>query len=245
MIQELINAGILNVLNQKEYLMAIEDSLNSSSSKTFSYLNSQSYYLLNRSEEFKRIFSNFDYVIPDGYSIVLAAKKVDKIKIEKVVFTYSFFDYLADFFSKRKIKIFFLGSKSKTISKAVELIKCQFPELIISGFADGYFKENDEDKTIAKINSSGAEVLIVGMGIPKSEYFIQRNKSQLIVKCVFSVGGFFDFAANEKNIAPTWLYNSGFEWVHRVIQEPIRLWKRYLICNSYFIVKVLSNIFKH
>ena len=81
--------------------------------------------------------------------------------------------------------------------------------------------------------------------MPNSEFWIQQNKNYLNLKCIFSVGGFFDFASKEKNVAPTWLYNSGFEWIYRLVQEPGRLWKRYLKCNSYFLFKVITSLLKN
>lgn len=111
----------------------------------------------------------------------------------------------------------------------------------VAGFADGYFTSNNEVDIVNNINSSNAEILIVGMGMPKSEIWIQTIKDKLTVKCIFSVGAFFDFASNEKKMAPGWFFNSGFEWIYRLLQEPERLWRRYLKCNFYFLFKMITN----
>jgi len=241
MIKEFIDAKILNVLSQDEYLRCISETLHNSYLKTFTYLNSYSYYLFHNNPVFKKAFLEFDYIIPDGYSIVWAARKIDKMEIKKVVFTYSFFEILANFFSNEKIKIFFLGGKNSTIKKAIDEIELKFPDLLIAGFTDGYFNSDYEEEIVRNINSSNAEVLIVGIGMPKSEVWIQKIKTRLNVKCIFSVGGFFDFASMEKDMAPGIFFNSGFEWLYRFLQEPARLWKRYLKCNLYFLYKVLTN----
>jgi len=77
--------------------------------------------------------------------------------------------------------------------------------------------------------------------MPKSEIWIDQNYSKLNCNCIFSVGGFFEFIAGNKRQAPKWMYNSGIEWIFRLIQEPKRLFFRYLFSNSFFICKILKR----
>ena len=232
--------SFINITNENEYLNSIISSLNSEQINTFFYLNSYSFYLADKDKEFKKALNNADFVIADGYSVVLITKLLYKIKIEKVVFTYLFFDKISTLLEGKKI--FLLGGTQNVIDKAYEKLKNKY-KLSIVGNSNGYF--NDSEKIINCINSSRADILICGMGMPKSEIWIQNNISALRLKCVFSVGGFFNFLVNDKKQAPNIFYNSGFEWIYRLIQEPKRLFKRYLIANTYFIFQLVKAIFTH
>ena len=234
----------INIRNNTEYLDAIQKSLSGKNKVTFFYLNSYSFYLVNKNEEFRSAFNKADFIIADGFSIVWLIKKLYGIKIEKVVFTYSFFEDMHKIFLKGKTKIFILGSQDETIEKSFGILKNDF-NINITGYSYGFFDQrNDSAKIIKKINESNAEILIVGMGMPQSEIWIQENLERLNPKIIFSVGGFFDFLAQDKKMAPKWMYNSGLEWLHRLIQEPSRLFKRYLTANSYLILYLIKNELK-
>ncbi len=233
----------INILNESHYKQTINNVLLNNQKRTFCYLNTQVFYEIERNKEFQNAFNNFDFVIPDGTSVVWSKNHLLKTNIQKVVFTYSYFNFMRDFFIQNKIKLFFLGAKHETILKAVKLEKEKYPELLISGFQDGYFFDQEtSDEIIELINSSKAQVLIVGMGCPKAELWIHQNFSKINVNAIFSVGGFFDFLAKDKIQAPKWMYNSGFEWLFRLIQEPRRLWKRYLVSNIYWLYRLIKSI---
>ncbi|MGA7836553.1 MAG: WecB/TagA/CpsF family glycosyltransferase [Ignavibacteriaceae bacterium] len=228
----------VNVLNQEEYLEYIDKSLNTSGTTLFYYLNSYSFYLANNNNDFQKAMELADFVIADGYSIVKVLGKIHNININKVVFTYSFFSFLADFFIKNKLRIYFLGGKEAVIQKSIKKCHENYSDLKIAGYRNGYFNSQKEsDQIIQNINNSKPDILIVGMGMPRAEIWIDQYKHQINAKCIFSVGGFFDFLASEKKIAPKFLYNSGFEWVFRMIQEPNRLAIRYLKANISLIIK--------
>ena len=153
-----------------------------------------------------------------------------------------FFERLYKLFGDDRSKIYLLGGSTEIINKAVDEIKNNYSNLKIAGFYDGYFDlQLESDEIIAKINNSNADVLICGMGMPRTEIWIQENLEKLHVKCIFSVGGFFDFLAKEKKMAPKWFYNSGLEWIFRLIQEPRRLFERYIKSNSYFVTFLIKQ----
>ena len=237
----------INIFNENDYRDVIEFSLKNSQKKILFYLNSQVIYETNKNLDVENYISNADYLIADGYSIVWSYKKLLNKKIKKVVFTYSYFKFIRFLFIENNNNIFFLGASELNIKKAVNMEKHNFPNLKIVGYHHGYFKKDTEsDKIIKSINKSNADVLIVGMGCPRAEKWIIENKNRLNPTLIFSVGGFFDFLAKDKIIAPKWMYNSGLEWVFRLVQEPRRLWKRYLVANSYLIFRTIKSIlFKH
>lgn len=139
--------------------------------------------------------------------------------------------------------VFLCGSTLPVLALLASRLKEMFPDLIISGVDSPPFRpmtlaENDE--LCERINRSGAEVVFVGMGVPRQEIFADSN-SEKIRAVQLCVGAAFDFHAGNKKTAPAFMQRSGLEWLYRLGQEPGRLWKRYLVTNSIFIGLVLRN----
>jgi N-acetylglucosaminyldiphosphoundecaprenol N-acetyl-beta-D-mannosaminyltransferase len=240
MIYKLINTYI-NISNEEEYIKEIFNTLKNKQKKVFFYLNSYSFYLFNNNKNFNNAFQIADFIIADGYSVVRAIKLLNNTEINKVVFTYVYEKILAELFSKENVKIFCLGGSKDSIRKFITNMELKFPNLNIVGYNDGFFIQGDESNTILKkINDSKAEVLIVGMGMPRSEVWIKENLKNIDVNCIFSVGGFFEFLAGNKKQAPVIFYNSGLEWIYRLAQEPKRLFGRYFKANIYFLFRILK-----
>lgn len=240
MMKYIFEPCFLNITNENEYIKKISDTINSGSKGTFFYLNSHSYYLANKNSEFREAFNKADFIIADGYSIVWAIKKLTSNKIDKVVFTYSFFSRLHKLFEELNTRIFMLGGTEEIISKSSEIFKLNYSNINVVGAHHGFFdKEEETYKIIELINSSKANVLIVGMGMPITEIWIQENFNRINANLIFSVGGFFEFLTKNKKMAPGWIYNSGLEWLFRLLQEPKRLIGRYFIANPYLIYKVI------
>ena len=236
----------INIRNEEEYEKAILSTLDSNvGTKTFFYLNSHSFHTVETNPEFAAAFNSADFIIPDGYSIVLATKLLNGQKLKKVVFTYFFLERLAQRLAERKSKVYFLGTTSENLKRAISTIEKSFPEIQIAGFRNGFFNDSESGEIIEQINSSEADILIAGMGIPKSEIWLAEHKNELAVKCAISVGGFYEYVAGHLKLAPGWIYNSGTEWLYRLVQEPKRLWRRYLSANSYFIFRIAKAYFNH
>jgi len=234
----------INISNENDYAKAISSSLKLGQKKIFFYLNSHILYEAKKDKELINIIQNCDFLIADGYSIVWVSKKILKKEIQKVVFTYSYFKFIRNYLIKNNTPIFFLGATKKNIAKAFQNEKEIFTNLNITGYHHGYFdKKLETENIITSINNSNAQVLIVGMGCPISEKWIIQNKMKLKPDLIFSVGGFFDFLAKDKIVAPKWMYNSGLEWLFRLLQEPQRLWKRYLFANSNLLYFFFKKIF--
>lgn len=243
MVYKILNSKV-NISSEVEYLNIIYNTIKNNEKKVFFYLNTYSFYLYSNNLIFKQAFDIADYIIPDGYSIVWANKILNKKQIEKVVFTYSYVNKMGKLFEDNNVKIFYLGASEDTIQKFIEKTKIKYPRQIIAGYNNGFFDINSTEQIVEKINKSGANVLVVGMGMPKSEIWIAKIVDKLNVNCIFSVGGFFEFLAENKKQAPKFLYNSGFEWIYRLIQEPKRLFFRYFISNSYFVLRLIKEIIK-
>jgi N-acetylglucosaminyldiphosphoundecaprenol N-acetyl-beta-D-mannosaminyltransferase len=128
---------------------------------------------------------------------------------------------------------YFLGATPEVIERAVRNIQAAYPRLSIAGFHHGYFWER-EDAMVREIERSGAEMLFVGIGSPLKERFIDKWHTDLGVLFAMGVGGTFDVVAGKVKRAPVWMQKAGMEWLYRLMQEPRRMWRRYLTTNVTF-----------
>lgn len=142
-------------------------------------------------------------------------------------------------------KIFFLGAKEEVVSKVVKFYGKAHSNKVIAGYRNGYFGEKEEINIAKQISDSGANVLFVAITSPKKENFLFRNKELLKdVNFIMGVGGSFDVVAGVVKRAPLWMQKIGLEWLFRIIQEPSRMWKRYLVTNTLFVYYLLQEFFK-
>jgi len=190
--------------------------------------------------------NNSSLSIPDGISLVLAARAYG-YDLEKRVYGP---DLLLEFLRATQDKNyshFFYGTTKETLERLVESLKKQFPKLRISGTHPSFFREitAEEKIKVAKIiNDSSVDVLWVGVGCPRQALWMQDFRDRLKVPVMVGVGAAFDFLSGTKPQAPRWMRDNGFEWLFRLITEPKRLWKRYLVGNSIFLWLFLKEFIK-
>jgi exopolysaccharide biosynthesis WecB/TagA/CpsF family protein len=143
--------------------------------------------------------------------------------------------------SKLGLRVYLYGSTSSTLQKIESFIQDNYPGVTICGTHVDRFREatNEEDEEdILKINKANPHVVLVGRGCPRQEKWVSNHIGNIHAP-MMAVGAAFDFMAGNINHAPDWMKNAGLEWFHRLIQEPKKLWKRYLLTNSRFIYLVI------
>lgn len=177
----------------------------------------------------------------DGMGVVFGARFLGHDVPERVAGVDLFHELLA-MSAKRDFPVFLLGATEEVVSKTVSKVKAINPNLNIAGYNDGYFWD-DEEAVVTKIRESGAKLLFVAITSPKKENFINKWQDKLGVDFVMGVGGTFDVVAGKVKRAPQWMQKAGLEWLYRVIQEPGRMWKRYLVTNSKFAYLLIKNKF--
>jgi exopolysaccharide biosynthesis WecB/TagA/CpsF family protein len=199
----------------------------------------------NTEKLFGNAISNFDMVCPDGQPVRWGLNLLYHLKLADRVYGPDLMLQLCKAASEKGISIYLYGSTEQVLNKLVKSLQIKFPSLIIAGFESPPFSKlsNDEDIAVAKrINDSGAGILFIGLGCPKQELWASEHRDKL--HCVqMCVGAAFDFHAGTKKQAPSWMQKSGLEWLFRFEQEPLRLWKRYVITNSLFIIKFCWQYF--
>lgn len=182
-----------------------------------------------------------DIINVDGMGVVWGAKLLG-LDIPERVAGIDLYSELVSLSEKNGWPIFFLGATEEVVNDVVEFECRNHPNLNVAGYHHGYFWD-DEEKMVETIQQSGAKLLFVAITSPKKENFINKWKEQLGVDFVMGVGGTFDVVAGKVKRAPLWMQKAGLEWLYRVIQEPRRMWKRYLITNTKFAVLLVKEIF--
>ena len=183
-----------------------------------------------------------DIVNIDGQGVVLGARFCGHSIPERVTGV-DLFHHLLDMSAKEKFPIFLLGAKPEVVAKTKQVVEKQYEGIEVSGFHHGYFWDNEE-AVVDKIRESGAKLLFVAITSPKKENFINKWKDKLGVNFVMGVGGTFDVVSGKVKRAPVWMQKYGLEWLYRVIQEPRRMFMRYLITNIKFLFLVIKEKLK-
>lgn len=182
-----------------------------------------------------------DIINADGQSVVWASRLLGK-PIKERVAGIDLMINLVDAASSHGFKIYLLGATDEVLNKIVANYQRQYGWGFIVGYRNGYFGESEAREIAQEIASCGAQMLFVAITSPKKEHFLAENKEILhSVPFIMGVGGSFDVISGKIKRAPRWLQKAGCEWLFRLIQEPGRMWKRYIIGNSQFIALVIKQ----
>lgn len=186
-----------------------------------------------------------DIINADGLPLVWVSK-LTRTPLPERVTGIDLMQRLVAMAYKNNYKIYFLGAKEEVVSEVVKICSERYSERIIAGYRNGYFTEGEEEQIAKTIACSGANILFVAITSPKKEIFLHKYKETLNrVNFIMGVGGSFDVVAGKVKRAPLWMQNTGLEWFFRVLQEPRRMWKRYLMTNTLFIYYTLKELKKN
>lgn len=184
---------------------------------------------------YRSVLENNDVIFPDGIGIKIACRYLGLHMRDNLNGT-DLFPALCERLEHSHHGIYLLGARPGVCEAMVENIHKKWPKLKISGFRHGYIEsEDEENQVLADINRSGASILFVAMGVPAQELWIDKAINRLDVKVVLGVGGLFDFVSGRIPRAPQWVREIGMEWCYRLLKEPRRLWRRYVIGNFVFL----------
>jgi N-acetylglucosaminyldiphosphoundecaprenol N-acetyl-beta-D-mannosaminyltransferase len=194
----------------------------------------------------KQLFNDVisaDLINADGQAIVWASRILNCPLPERVA-GIDLMQNLVELAHKKSYKIFFFGAKEEIVKGVVDKYSKQYSDKIIAGYRNGYFSEEEEPEIAKQISESGANILFVAISSPKKEHFINTYSILKKVNFTMGVGGSFDVVAGKVRRAPMWMQKIGLEWFYRMIQEPGRMWKRYLVGNTNFIILILKTKLK-
>lgn len=144
-----------------------------------------------------------------------------------------------------KHNCFILGAKEEIVKISAHKLEQFYSDVEKVRFHHGYFGEDKDREIISMINSVNTEILIIGMGSPRQELWVDKNRRFLKVKIIVCIGGIIDILAGKSQRAPIWMQRIGLEWFWRLTQEPKRLWKRYLITDMKYFYLLLREWIKN
>ena len=201
--------------------------------------NAEHIALLTSNREFQKAYHEADFVLADGMPLVWFSRLIGERLPERVTGS-DLLPELCRMAERKSLKVFFLGGTEDVTPKAIENLLKRFPSMNVVGFATPWIDFAHDEKIhsdlLETINQSGADIVFIGFGAPKQEVWIARNQKKLKTGIVLAVGGTFDFLAGKTIRAPLWMQKTGLEWFWRLIHEPKRLWRRYLIGNVIFLL---------
>ncbi len=195
------------------------------------------------SASFKRVVNEADLVTPDGMPLVWMMRWLG-VDDQQRVRGPSLLPLLCEAAALHNLKVGFYGSTDLVLQQLVERLHRDFPKLEVAFSYSPPFRAlsaTEDDDIINNINSSGANILFVGLGCPKQEIWMAQHSGQIMMP-MLGVGAAFDICSGIKSESPLWLQKLGLEWIYRFILEPRRLWKRYLKHNPHFVWLALVQL---
>ena len=196
-----------------------------------------------RSPYFKKVIDSAGLFVPDGFSLVAVAR-LRGFKIRKRVSGPDLMWEACKHANEMGHSVFFYGDSPDTLQALSLRLKECFPNLKIAGAHSPPFRpltEEEDAEEIAMINASGADILWVGLGLPKQEQWMYEHRDRLQVPVAVGVGAAFKFLSGQLKRAPSWIGDNGFEWLWRLAFEPKRVWRRVFIDGPHFVLCVAKE----
>lgn len=209
-------------------------------------INAHSYNTALKDHLFSEALTKGDVLIPDGASIVIACKWLKaKSQPKERIAGWDLFVFEMEKLNARRGKCFFMGSSDKVLAlikaKAAEI----YPNIIVETYSPPYkqeFTDEDNKAIIDAINAAKPDLLWIGMTAPKQEKWAYAHWNELDINChCGTIGAVFDFFAGTVERAPIWWQEHSLEWLYRLIKEPKRMWRRYIIGNTLFIINIIKE----
>ena len=228
----------IDALSWSQTLMKISSWSAARESRYVCLCNVHSVVTANTDPTYKSVVSLADLAMPDGMPVAWMLRRFGFSGQQRINGPDLMWRYCAQA-EKRGEKIFFYGGSESTLVLLEKKLRATFPKLQLAGFYSPPFRDAaqaEEDEVVARINQSGAGVVFVGLGCPKQEFWMAEHRGR-INAVMLGVGAAFDYHAGMIKRAPLWMQKTGLEWLHRLASEPQRLWKRYLVTNTLFILK--------
>lgn len=228
-------------ITAREVLGRIERFVAEKTPRTIVLLNPYLILEANKHPEYAEYVRNADLVTADGYGLLLSAKLLGDSFPERVTGT-DLMPMLGKLCQEKKYRMYFLGGEPGIAEKAKSTYEAEFPGILIVGARNGYFNETEEKEIVEDIKRKNTDILMVCLGAYKQEMFIKKHLRELNVPVSFGNGAALDFISKKVKRAPKWMQDNGLEWFFRLMNEPKRLAKRYLIGNFIFMWLVFRQL---
>ena len=233
-----IKLNELRLIESKRELEAIPEG-----KKLINTINAHSYNTALKDKLFAEALQRGDALIPDGASIVMACRWLKaKSQPKERIAGWDLFVMEMERLNRKGGKCFFMGSSEKVLGLIKERTKAVYPNITVETYSPPYkpeFSEEDNRAIIEAINRADPDLLWIGMTAPKQEKWTYTHWDELKIRChTGTIGAGFDFFAGTVERAPEWWQKHSLEWLYRLLKEPKRMWKRYIIGNTLFLWNV-------
>lgn len=225
-----------------ELLRTITGWVGSGDPRRVMYVNA---HVLNQSQErpeLRAALQEADLVYCDGYGVRIAAKALD-LPVPHRMTGADWIWSLAALCEQSSQSVYLLGSEPGVAGQAAKRLRRWYPRLEVAGHHHGFFELGSPhaERVVEDINEREPDILLVGMGTPKQELWVQQYAARLDVDVFWTVGALFDYVSGRVPRAPGWLADNGLEWIFRLGVEPQRMWRRYLLGNPVFLSRVMAQ----
>ena len=210
-------------------------------------INAHSFNTAKKEQLFADALTNGDVLIPDGVSIVKACKWIKaKCQPKERIAGWDLFAFEMNKLEKKGGTVMFMGSSQKVLDLIVKRAAEVYPHLKVVTYSPPYkpeFSDEDNKAIVDAINAANPDLLWIGMTAPKQEKWTYSHWNELNIHChVGTIGAVFDFFAGTVERAPMWWQRHGLEWLYRLLKEPKRMWRRYIIGNALFLWNILKEV---
>lgn len=232
----------IKIVESKEELKALPEG-----KLLINTINAHSYNTALKDDFFAEALMKGDALIPDGASIVMACRKLKaKSQPKERIAGWDLFTMEMERLNRKGGTCFFMGSSEKVLKLIREKGKTVYPNIRIETYSPPYkpeFTAEENQAIIEAINRANPDLLWIGMTAPKQEKWAYRHWNELHIHChCGTIGAVFDFFAGTMERAPMWWQEHSLEWLYRLIKEPKRMWRRYIIGNTLFIRNVMREM---
>lgn len=214
--------------------------------KLINTINAHSYNTARRDGLFAEALQKGDALIPDGASIVMACRWLKaKSRPEERIAGWDLFEMEMDRLNRTGGKCFFMGSSEKVLALIRKRAETVYPHITVETYSPPYkpeFSDEENRAIIEAINRADPDLLWIGMTAPKQEKWVYTHWNELDIRChTGTIGAVFDFFAGTVERAPEWWQRHSLEWLYRLLKEPKRMWRRYIIGNALFLLNVMRE----
>lgn len=227
----------IDSLRLPELLTYVVEAVRRRARVTVLYVNVHSMNVRHDNASYGDILERADLVYCDGMGVLLGARLVGRPLPERMTGA----DWIWELCRRairENLSLFILAGEPGVADEATAVLRVRFPGLRIVGTAPGY---DIGSEVIDRINRSRPDILLVGMGTPRQERWINNHRSELDVPVVWAVGALFDFVSGRLPRGPAWMTKHGLEWLCRLAVEPRKLWRRYLVGNPRFFLRLVTH----
>lgn len=231
----------LDAVTLPEAVARVESFIAEPGTRQFVAVNVDKVVKASRDPEVRSAINSADLVTADGQPIVWASRLLGRPLPERVT-GIDLMLALLQLADSHGLSVYLLGARPEVVGRVATRLTREYPGIRIAGVQHGYFAPTEEPGVVAPIAEAAPDLLFVAISSPAKERFLARWKDQLNARFVMGVGGAFDVYAGVTRRAPGWMQRVGLEWLFRLIQEPRRMWRRYLVDDLQFVELLVKEL---